>query len=136
MIGCVVSPAQRWAYRVSRGRWSITGSAPVLLLTTTGRRTGRPRTVPAFYLTDGPGRVVLCNVRPPGERVNPWVLNVRADPRVTLELGGRCSSGRARPATDAELEGYWPSLVGIWPAYQTFADAGGTRSVFVVEPDR
>jgi deazaflavin-dependent oxidoreductase (nitroreductase family) len=49
-------------------------------LTTTGRRTGKARTVPLLYLRDG-NRVVICNVNPGFERPNPWVLNLRAQPR-------------------------------------------------------
>ena len=128
----VVSPIQRWVYRASRGRFSITGSAPVLLLTVRGRRTGRLRTVPVFFLADG-SSYVLCNVRPPGEHVNPWVLNIQSDPTVTLEVLGQELSGRARSATDAEVRTYWPRLTRVWPAFETFFDAGGERHVFVVE---
>lgn len=79
-IGWVVSPLQRQLYRRTGGRFSLTGRAPVLLLTTTGRRTGKARTVPLLYLRDG-NRVVICNVNPGFERPNPWVLNLRAQPR-------------------------------------------------------
>ena len=79
VIGRVVSPLQRQLYRRTGGRLSLTGRAPVLLLTTTGRRTGRARTVPLLYLRDG-DRVVICNVNPGFERPNPWILNLRAQP--------------------------------------------------------
>jgi F420H(2)-dependent quinone reductase len=42
---------------------------------------------------------------------------------------------RARPASGTELDRYWPRLARLWPAYQAFYDRGGTRSVFVLEPD-
>lgn len=64
VIGRVVSPLQRRLYRSSGGRLSLTGRAPVLLLTTTGRRSGKARTVPLLYLRDG-DRVVICNVNQP-----------------------------------------------------------------------
>ena len=82
-----VSPLQRSIYRGTRGRVSLTGRLPVLLLTTTGHHSGKPRTVPVFYLRSGDS-FVICNVRPPGERANPWVSNVRADPKVSLEISG------------------------------------------------
>jgi hypothetical protein len=69
-IGWVVSPLQRQLYRRTGGRFSLTGRAPVLLLTTTGRRTGKARTVPLLYLRDG-NRVVICNVNPGFERPQP-----------------------------------------------------------------
>jgi F420H(2)-dependent quinone reductase len=132
MIKNLLSPAQRMIYRRSRGRVSLTGRLPVLLLTTIGRRSGKARTVPVFYLRDD-DRFVICNVRPPGERVNPWVINIRAHPDVLLEVSGATLLARARPATDAELAGFWPQLVCVWPAYADFHSAGGQRSVFILE---
>jgi deazaflavin-dependent oxidoreductase (nitroreductase family) len=134
-IGRIVSPLQRQLYRRTGGRLSLTGRAPVLLLTTTGRRSGEPRTVPVFYLRDG-GRLVICNVNPGFERPNPWVLNLRAAPHALVQVGRDTARVRARPASDHELDGYWPQLTKMWPAYQDFYDKGGQRSVFVLEPQR
>ena len=133
-IGWVVSPLQRQLYRRTGGRFSLTGRAPVLLLTTTGRRTGKARTVPLLYLRDG-NRVIICNVNPGFERPNPWVLNLRAQPRAQVQIGRDIITVRARPASGDELDRYWPRLARLWPAYQTFYDRGGKRSVFVLEPD-
>jgi F420H(2)-dependent quinone reductase len=133
-IGRVVSPLQRRLYRRTGGRFSLTGRAPVLLLTTTGRRTGKARTVPLLYLRDG-DRVVICNVNPGFERPNPWVLNLRAQPRAQVQIARDIITVRARPASGDELDRYWPRLAMLWPAYQTFYDGGGKRSVFVLEPD-
>lgn len=133
LIGHVVSPLQRVVYRSTGGRLSLTGRAPVLLLTTTGRRTGRERTVPLLYVRDG-DRLVVCNVNPGFEKTNPWVLNVRADSRVRARVGGSVVAATARPASPEELDRYWPLLVRIWPAYREFHDRGGERSVFVLEP--
>jgi deazaflavin-dependent oxidoreductase (nitroreductase family) len=135
LIKNVVSPMQRSIYRGTRGRVSLTGRLPVLLLTSTGHRSDKLRTVPVFYLRSGDS-FVICNVRPPGERANPWVRNVGADPKVRLEISGLVLRGRARRATEAELARVWPKLVAIWPAFQTFFSAGGERSVFVIEPVR
>ncbi len=133
-IGWVVSPLQRQLYRRTGGRFSLTGRAPVLLLTTTGRRTGKARTVPLLYLRNG-DRVVICNVNPGFERPNPWVLNLRAQPRAQVQIGRDIITVRARPVSGDELDRYWPRLAKLWPAYQTFYDGGGKRSVFVLEPD-
>lgn len=134
-IGRIVSPLQRRLYRSSGGRLSLTGRAPVLLLTTTGRRTGTARTVPLFYLRDG-DRLVVCNVNPGFEQPNPWTLNLRASPHARVQVGRDTTSVRARAASEHELASYWPQLTRIWPAYQAFYARGGRRSVFVLEPDR
>ena len=133
-IGRIVSPLQRQLYRRTGGRLSLTGRAPVLLLTTTGRRTGKARTVPLLYLCDD-DHLVICNVNPGFERTNPWVLNLRAQPHARVQIGHGVTSMTARPASDDELDRYWPQLTKVWPAYQAFYDNGGKRSVFVLEPD-
>jgi deazaflavin-dependent oxidoreductase (nitroreductase family) len=133
LIGRVVSPLQRRLYLLSGGRISLTGRAPVLLLTTTGRRTGLERTVPLFYTADG-DRFIVCNVNPGFEGRNPWTLNLRAEPRARVQLHGAAFDVRARPASAEETDRYWPRLTRIWPAYQTFYDEGGERSIFVLEP--
>ena len=131
-IGRVVSPLQRQLYRWTGGRFSLTGGAPVLMLTTIGHRTGRPRTVPLFYLRDG-GRLVVCNVNPGFERTNPWVLNLRAHPNALVQIRREVSEVAGREASPAELERYWPRLTKMWPAYQTFYDRSGERFVFILE---
>jgi deazaflavin-dependent oxidoreductase (nitroreductase family) len=132
-IGHVVSPLQRWLYRWTGGRVSLLGRAPSLLLTTTGRRSGKARTVPLFYVRDGDW-LVVCNVNPGFERPNPWTLNIRAQPLVFVDVRGQRLLFRGRDATADEIDRYWPSLVGIWPAYRTFFEKGGSRSIFVLEP--
>jgi deazaflavin-dependent oxidoreductase (nitroreductase family) len=133
-IGWVVSPLQRQLYRWTGGRLSLTGRAPVLLLTTTGRRTGKARMVPLLYLRDG-DRLVICNVNPGFERPNPWVLNLHAQPHAQVQIGRGTTSVSARPASDDELDRYWPQLTKLWPSYQAFHVKGGKRSVFVLQPD-
>jgi deazaflavin-dependent oxidoreductase (nitroreductase family) len=102
-IGEIVSPLQRELYRRTGGRLSLTGRAPILLLTTTGRRTGKARTVPLFYLRDG-DHLVICNVNPGLERPNPWLLNLRAEPHASVQIGRRTTSVRTRPASARELD--------------------------------
>lgn len=133
LIGRVVSPLQRWIYKLTGGRLSLTGRAPVLLLTTRGRKTGRARTVPVFYLRDGE-RIIVCNATPPFERTNPWTLNLRATPDASVQIRNNIIQCRAREATNDEIARYWPALIEIWPAYRRFFEQGGKRSIFVLEP--
>ena len=134
LIGRIVSPLQRRLLRATGGRLSLTGRAPVLLLTTRGRRSGKPRTVPLLYVSDG-DRLVVCNVNPGFERPNPWTLNLRANPHVQVEVGRDEFPATGHEAANAELDRYWPQLTNMWPAYQAFYDQGGRRSVFVLERD-
>jgi deazaflavin-dependent oxidoreductase (nitroreductase family) len=133
LIGRLISPLQRWLYRVTKGRVSLTASAPVLLLTTIGRRSGQPRTVPLLYVRDG-SVLVVCNVNPGFERPNPWTLNLRANGRAWVELRGTTLAVDARLAVVEEIDRYWPRLVELWPAYERFYKQGGQRTLFVLTP--
>jgi F420H(2)-dependent quinone reductase len=129
----LVSPLQRRLYWATGGRLSLTGSKPVLLLTTTGRRSGKERTTPVFYLRDG-DRIVVCNVRPGFERPNPWPRNLRVTPLARIRIGGETIRCRSHEAGEREVQLYWPRLVEMWPAYQAFFEQSGERSIFVLEP--
>lgn len=130
-IAHVFSPLQRRLLLATGGRVSLTGKLPVLLLTATGRRSGRPRTVPLIFLRDGDD-LVVCNVRPPWERRNPWPLNVRANPDVSVRIRGVTEQRVAREAGGQEVEKYWPLLVKTWPAYERFFAETHERAIFVL----
>jgi deazaflavin-dependent oxidoreductase (nitroreductase family) len=131
LIGNLISPFQRWVIRTTRGRVTLTGK-PVLLLTAIGRRSGQPRTLPLMYLRDD-GNLIVCNVRPPWERRNPWPLNVRANPEVTIRIRGVAERRIARNARPEEIERLWPRLVALWPPYERFFARTHERAVFVLE---
>lgn len=131
-IGNVVSPLQRRLLMLTKGRVSLMGKRPVLLLTTTGRRSGRLRATPLFYVRDG-NAFVVCNVRPPTERPNPWPLNVRADPAVSVTIGGKTEHRTAREATPEEINRLWPRLVAVWPPYERFYAQTHERSIFLLD---
>jgi deazaflavin-dependent oxidoreductase (nitroreductase family) len=125
----------RWLYRRSNGRVAITGPPlfPVLLLTTTGRRSGRPRTTPVIYVRDG-DRLVVSSEQTGQWRPAAWPLNLKADPRVQVRLGGDAAEYRGRAAAADEIERYWPALLEAWPAHETYRARSGVRHVFVLEP--
>ena len=131
MIGRLISPFQRWVIRTTGGRVTLTRK-PMLLLTAIGRRSRKPRTIPLLYLRDGDD-LIVCNVRPPGERRNPWPLNVRANPDVTIRISGVAEWRRAREARPDELERRWPRLVALWPPYERFFARTHERAIFALE---
>ena len=87
-------------------------------------------------LVKSPERVcyIVCNVNPGFERANPWTLNLHANPTAQVQIGKVRSGYQAREASQAEVDRYWPHLVAVWPAYQTFYNRSGQRFVFVLEP--
>lgn len=133
----VVAPLDLWLYQRTGGRIVSTGrpAGPLLLLTTIGRQSGKERTTPVFYLSKD-DRLIVCNVNPGFERINPWVLNLRANSIAIVRVGTETYSCRAREATPAETEAYWPQLTSIWPAYAAHFERSGQRAVFVLEKSR
>lgn len=115
------------AYRLSNGRAAahVPGGAPICLLTTTGRRSGRPRTVPLLYLPHDDDQIVVVASRGGMSSHPAWYLNLMADPRATIEFGSRRRSMLARQATDAERSELWPVLTAAYrhfDAYQRRTD--------------
>ena len=98
------APLDRALYRATRGRLTSTaGAAPVMLLTTTGRRSGQRRTTPVMYLRDG-DRFVVTSENFGQERPAAWPLNLVADPRATVQVGADVVPCRARLLDDAEAD--------------------------------
>jgi F420H(2)-dependent quinone reductase len=119
--------ANNVVYRLSRGRVAghVPGGAPICLLTTTGRRTGRRRTVPLLYLARGDDQMALVASRG-GMSTHPaWYLNLLADPRATIDVGDHRQEVVARPATGDEKADLWPAFTA---AYRHF-DAYQSRTV-------
>jgi deazaflavin-dependent oxidoreductase (nitroreductase family) len=124
----------RVLYRLTRGRVTTTaGAAPVLLLTTTGRKSGSPRTTPVMYLRDG-DRFIVTSENFGQQRPAAWPLNLAADPRATVQVGSDVVRCRARLLADDEADRYWPRLVEAWPAHETYLARSGSRHTFVLEP--
>lgn len=121
----------RTLYRASGGR--IGGgrkNVPILLLTTSGRKTGKRRTVPVQYLAEGETHVVVASNG--GRPTHPaWFLNLRAEPRVEVEIGRVRTVMHAREATAEERERLWPLLVEFWPTYDKY-QRGTTRELPIV----
>jgi len=90
-------------YRLTGGRigGSVGKGRRVLLLTTTGRQSGKPRTIPLVYGEDD-GRMLLVASNWGGPKHPPWYLNLVANPEVTVRADGQSFRARAREATAAE----------------------------------
>lgn len=91
-----------------------------LLLTTTGRRTGRRRTSPLIYVEDGDDYVVIASKG--GADSHPdWYLNLEADPEVEIQVGSRVMAARARTASGEEAARLWKPMAQVWPDYDEYA---------------
>ncbi len=122
-------------YRLSGGRvGGKIGQAPVLLLTTTGRKSGEPRTAPVVYLADGDNAVVI-NTNAGNAKVPAWSLNLEANPEAEVERGRRRYPVRARIAEGEERERLWREHNEQYAGFDDYQEKlDRTPSVIVLEP--
>jgi deazaflavin-dependent oxidoreductase (nitroreductase family) len=122
-------------YRASRGRlFGQLDRAPVLLLTTVGRRSGQPRTAPLVYLADGE-RLIVIGSNAGHETAPAWSLNLEANPDAEVELGSDRRKVRARVAAGEERAELWRKVNDMYSGFDDYS-ARTTREIrlFVLEP--
>lgn len=123
--------AHRLVYRASGGRvLGRVAGMPVLLLTTTGRRTGTARTTPLTYFRDGDDLLVVGS-NGGEERAPGWLLNLRAHPEATVTIGRERHEVTARTAGAEERARLWPAIVATYPGYAAY-ERRTTRPIPVV----
>jgi deazaflavin-dependent oxidoreductase (nitroreductase family) len=122
-------------YRLSGGRvGGRVGKAPVLLVTTTGRKSGQKRTSPVVYIRDGES-VVIINTNAGHERTPSWSLNLKADPRAEVEIGRRKIPVVARIAEGEEREELWRRHNAQYSGFDIYKENIDRRpEVFVLDP--
>lgn len=119
-------------YRASGGRVGrrISKVAPVLLLTTTGRKTGKRRTTPLLYLEDGARYVVIASVG--GAPKHPaWYLNLCSNPEATIQVGGETLAVWADTARAEERTRLWTAVTRMYAGYTRY-QAKTSREIPVV----
>ena len=106
------------------------GKANILLLTTTGRKSGRKRTTPLLYLKDGDDFVLIASNA--GDDRNPgWWVNLKADPHGRVQVGWAKTSVTARQASAEEKARLWPRITDVYPGYDEYTTRT-TREIPVV----
>lgn len=152
------SRSQRWIQRLARIAWvtrlvapivhaldrrclawsgdrgclttSLTG-LPVLRITTTGARSGRPRTHPLTALPEG-DRLALIGSNFGRQSSPGWVYNLQANPFATVHHAERATTYEARPATAEEYERFWSRAVALYPGYESYARRAAPRRVTIL----
>jgi deazaflavin-dependent oxidoreductase (nitroreductase family) len=106
----------------------------LLLLTTTGVRSGEPRLAPLVYTRDGDSIVVVASKG--GAPADPaWYRNIVANPIVTVELGGETFQARASIAEGEDRDRLYAAHAAEYPAFRDY-EAKTTRVIPVVRLDR
>jgi len=96
------------------GGW-VAGGAPVLLLTTTGRHSGRPHTTPVLFHRDSDGSLLLVAANGCADWQPDWFHNLVANPCVEVEISDVGRSARARVLDADERAAAWPIAVRAFP---------------------
>jgi deazaflavin-dependent oxidoreductase (nitroreductase family) len=129
------SRAHAWLVRRSGGRLAGRAlGADILVLRTTGRRSGQLRDAPMFFLDHGDGFAVVASnaasKRPPA-----WWLNLQDRPEAEALVGGTSHPVRARPASEQEVADLWPRFVKLYSGYDHYKSIA-TRElpVVILEP--
>lgn len=131
----------RFFSALNRGWYKVTGGriggkfhgAPLVLLTTTGRKTGKERTWPLLSIKQGDSYLFAASYG--GHDEHPaWYLNLAEHPDVSVRDGSRTLKGRARVTTGVEREQLFQKFVDVYSTYGDYAKAT-TREIPVVVVD-
>lgn len=122
--------------RISGGRVSSVYPVPVMLLTTTGAKSGLPRTLPLLYLSDGDSLVLVAsNYGRPG---NPaWYRNLKVNPTVDVLAGKRSGRYTASEITDTtERANAWAQAVDLYAGYGDYEVRATNRTIPLIRLQR
>ncbi len=120
-------------YRLSKGRMGgRMGGRPVLLLTTTGRKSGRPRTIPISYLVDGRDYVLAASAFAVLGRAPGWYLNLKSQPRAEIQVGAERRWVTARVAGAEERTRLWARLLEAAPEYGQYQERAARPIAMVI----
>ena len=115
----IYRPLDQAVYKLTGGRRGLAPTRDVLLLTSTGRKSGQPRSNPLMYLEhEGSFWVMGSNF---GQEHHPaWTRNLLARPDATVQIGSRTHRITARLATEEERERLWPRLIEVYPPWEAY----------------
>jgi deazaflavin-dependent oxidoreductase (nitroreductase family) len=122
-------------FRANGGKGSgMFADAPLLVLTTTGARTGLPRVVPLVYSTDN-GRLVVIASKGGAPTHPDWFYNLRANPVVTVEVGTETFPARATIPEGAERKRLFDQMAAQMPGFAEY-QRNTTRQIPVIVLER
>jgi deazaflavin-dependent oxidoreductase (nitroreductase family) len=129
----VLHHVDRLVYRLTRGRHtaaSLLSGLPVVMLTTTGAKTGRARSVPVLGLPTSDGLVVVASAY--GQEHHPgWCHNLRANPEGEVAVNGETRRFRAVEATGEQRARIVQEGLRIYPGFTTYERRAAHRQIAV-----
>ncbi len=136
-IATSMSKLHVWLYRISGGR--IGGrmfNAPIILLTTTGHKSGLQRTTPLLYLDAGNSTYAIVGSYAGSDTPPAWAVNLLKSPKAQIQIGAKSSHVSVTVASAQRKSELWPKLVAMYPDYQVYQDRT-TRDIpiFLLTPE-
>jgi deazaflavin-dependent oxidoreductase (nitroreductase family) len=139
VFALVLDRVDRPVYRLTRGRYtlsSLVSGLPVVMLTTTGAKSGKRRTVPVLGIpAAGSVAIIASNY---GQEHHPaWYHNLRAHPEAEVVVGGQRRRVRAAEAEGDRRALIWQDALRLYPGFGQYERRADHRriSVFVLQPE-
>ena len=130
----IISKIHGYIYHISRGRvGKQLGKVPILLLTTTGRKSGKKRTVPLTAIPYGAKYILVASFG--GSPVHTaWLINIRQNPAVNIRVGSIVKQAKASivKTTDTGYEEMWRKAIAISGRYDNYRKATSRHIPIVV----
>lgn len=131
-------PCDKLLFRWSKGRLTVPGlvaGLPVIMLTTTGARSGEPRKMPLLAIPID-GELVVIGSNYGQERTPGWVYNLEADPTATVAYGSASVPVRARLASPEQTDQAFVEAAQVYPGYAKYRQRASHRTIkaFILEP--
>lgn len=120
VISRTQTPIDNVLMGLSGGRLDTMPGYPVLRLTTTGRTSGKPRTVPLLFVERSKGGWVVNDTSYGRDERPGWCANLHATPSAQIEIDGERHDVVARTATPHECAAYWKKLDDLWPPFARY----------------
>ena len=108
-------------YRLFKGQGRIGKpfGSPTLLLTTTGRKSGKQHTTPLGYLKDGNSYILVAS-NAGADKHPAWYLNLKANPKATIEVQDKREQVRAEEVKPEDYDRVWQKFVAVYPSYAQY----------------
>jgi deazaflavin-dependent oxidoreductase (nitroreductase family) len=134
LYGVIQQPLDRLVYRLTGGRTTASSwlaGVQITMLTTTGAKTGKPRTLPVLCLPDGEDMILIASNF--GRPHNPaWYHNLRANPRATIRFDGSRREVMSRELSGAERERDYRRGEDIYPGFTHYRRWAANRQIPVL----
>ncbi len=127
----------RTLHRLTRGKLVSSGLLPTLVLTSTGARSGLPRTTPLACLAEADGALLVVGSNFGLDHHPAWTANLIKTPEAAVSFRGRDFGVTAALLSGDERAAVWPALIEHWPVYDRYTEKSGRQlRVFRLIPAR